>query len=102
MKSSDSRGWEADLDPGAAERRFVDADRTAIELRQLAHDGQADALSADALVETRAAIQHARALLDRNARSVVLDYHAQSVAPRGRVAEALRRHAHLAVTPLER
>jgi hypothetical protein len=59
-------GWEADLDAGAAERRFVDVDRTAIELRQLAHDRQADALPADALVEAGAAVEHARALVDGN------------------------------------
>src|SRR5688572_10491042 len=96
------RGWEADLDPGAAERRVVDADRAAIELSQLAHDGQADALAADSLVEPGAAIEHARALVDGNSRTVVLDHQTQPVAPCRRVADALRREPHPAPAPLER
>ena len=83
-------GAICDLDARAAERRFVDADRTAIELRQLAHDRQADALAADALVEPCAAIEHARALVDGNSRTVVLDDQAQAVAARRRVGDALR------------
>ena len=63
---------------------------------QLAHDRQADALAADALVEARAAIEHARALVDGNARTVVLDDEAQPVAARGRdrrCARAVMPHA---------
>src|SRR5215207_1743112 len=101
MKSSGSRGWEADLDPGAAERRVVDADRTAIELSQLAHDGQTDALAADALVEPGAAIEHALTLVDGNSRTIVLDYQTQPVASCRRVGDAPRRQPHLAPAPLE-
>ena len=68
----------------------------AVELRELADDRQADALAADALVEPRAAIEHARALVDGDARAVVLDDEAQAIASGGRVSDALRGHSHLA------
>ena len=57
---------------------------------QLAHDRQADALAADALVEPGAAIEHARALVDGNARAVVLDDQPQPVAARRRVGRCAR------------
>src|SRR6185295_8139251 len=101
MKSSSSRSGETNLDECAAERRVVDADRTAIQLGQLAHDRQADALTADALVEAGATVQHAGALVRGNPRAVVLDDQAQAIAARGAVGDALRCHPHLAATPLE-
>src|SRR4029078_8687664 len=102
MKSSGSRSWEADLDQGAAERRFVDANRTAVELRKLTHHRQADALAADALVEPGATVEDAVALCDGDARAIVLDDEAQTVASRGGIGEAFGREPHLATAPLER
>src|SRR5690606_36332951 len=72
---------ELDDDLGAAERRALDGERTAVKLHGFAHDREPDALPGRRLVRAYAALHEPLHLLGRDSRAVVADPQHEPIGP---------------------